>query len=116
MLKGFPGDFPISNKNNETGLFVRNEIDDNRNFPLTKKVKIAEEIVEIEKVAEVAEVVEIKGQEGKENQSNNLRHVKFSGAPPVEYSTFPDSEYDRSPLNKPTCCKWKRQLIYKHTN
>ena len=110
MLKGFPGDFPISNKNNETGLFVRNEIDDNGNVPLTKKAKIAEEI------AEVAEVVGIEKQEGKENQSNNLRHVKFSGAPPVEYSTFPDSEYDRSPLNKPACCKWKRQLIYKHTN
>lgn len=103
MLKGFPGDFPISNEKNETGLFVRNEIDDNVSVPLIKKVKIAEEIVG------VAVIVEIEGQEGKENQSNNSRHVRFSGAPPVEYLTFPDSEYDRSPLNKPTC-KWKRQL------
>lgn len=98
MLKGFPDNFPTScclNKKNEneSGLFVRSEIDENVANPLPKKVKMAVEVVEF-----------------KENQNENLRHVKFSVAPPVEFLTFPDSEYDRSPLNKPAS-KWKRQLI-----
>lgn len=100
MLKGFPDNFPTTtscslNKKNESGngLFVRSEIDENIADPLPKKVKRVDEVVEF-----------------KENQNENFRHVKFSVAPPVEYLTFPDSEYDRSPLNKPTN-KWKRQLI-----
>lgn len=99
MLKGFPDNFPFpsySNKKKESGLFVRSEIDENVADPLPKKVKIAAEVV--------AEA------EFKENQNDDMRHVKFSIAPPVEYLTFPDSEYDRSPLNKPGS-KWKRQLI-----
>lgn len=109
MLKGFPGDFPISNEKNETGIFLRNEIDENVNISLAKRAKITEEIVNI------VDVVGIEGRAGKENQNNSLRHVKFSGAPPIEYLTFPDSEYDRSPLNKPSC-KWKKYIIYKNAN
>jgi hypothetical protein len=94
MLKGFPDDFPNSNGKNEAGLFVRSEVDE---CPLIKRVKIVEKVVE--------------ENESKENHNDNLRHVKFSIAPPAEYLTFPDSEYDRSPLNKPTCTKWKRRLM-----
>lgn len=97
MLRGFPEDFPTFSKkeattlNNETGIFVRSEVDE---ISVAKKAKIAVEKVEM--------------CEEKENvQCEKLRHVKFSGAPPVEYLTFPDSEYDRSPLNKPVG-KWKR--------
>ena len=93
MLKGFLGDFPCFSKQeptNEAAVFVRSEIDDAVNIPIAKKIKI-EEIV----------------QEG--DKENTDRHVKFSGAPPVQYFTFPDSEYDRSPLNQPIC-KWKRRF------
>lgn len=67
----------------EYGLFVRSEIDEKVNSPVAKKAKIDETF------------------EQKENEIPSPKHVKFSSAPPMEYSTFPDSEYDRSSLNIP---------------
>lgn len=118
MLEGFPLDFPSSLNQNEsnmmicesfecepvvTAIFVRSELEELENANMVKKPKIDFGITPL---AERTEIIF----KDRQQDTCGCRHVKFSGDPPKEYLTFPDSEYDRSPLNKPN--KYKRYLIY----
>lgn len=92
MLDGFPSDFPKSfdarkMKNNLIGssMFVRDENLEIEQVPIPKKPK-----VELEHVSNEAD---------NENDLDFFKKVKFSDEPPVEYFTFNEKEYDRSPLN-----------------
>lgn len=109
MLRGFPSDFPTSFEGlNPEGMFMRSEVDDvkmEKPDSITKKVKIDMEI-------EQFSFLENNSNAPPSDYNTNYKHVRFSGDPPLEYFTFTEKEYDRSPLNQSSSKnKYKRYLI-----
>ena len=125
MLRGFPADFPNfkdsgDGKNVELSLFVRNDFLGELTWcnaadePAKKRIKI--ECVDLGMNVEMDNMnididnVRVNNNTEMEEKENMMKHVKFSKEPPIEYLTFPDSEYDRSPVNRPLS-KWKSCLM-----
>ena len=105
MLRGFPADFPrsfdIRNFTKNSEFRVDDDIDMIDNTAIFMR---NEGFIEIEAITEPQKRPKVdfenENNSTHDNMNENImKHVKFSGDPPMEYSTFNDSEYDRSPIN-----------------
>lgn len=122
MLDGLPSDFPNSFKpqkqqintkilqdekfNCSNALFIRNieldEKDMNKSL-LCKSIIECEDVIMNEITIKTENLCKRKNNlfdelfdEINDLENNKQKHVKFSTEPPIEFVTFPDSEYDRT--------------------
>ena len=112
MVSGLPGDFPFPPKEKFHSILEQKEKETPEGNLLNGGVFVRSELPEIDiPIVAIKKKLKIESENQQINamEFDHSKQVKFCGNPPIEYTMFPDCEYDRTAIHKSG--KWDKYLM-----